>query len=663
MQIADNLSAHPPLPEHLSPTEQNSAAPPPVWWMRLRLESIYRRLEAIRTRMALLLRMRGQGIRSRRSYRRLAQEAAALVLAAGLLLTPAGSPLHAAAITVDGTTCTLAEAITSANADNAGGNGCVDGSGADTITLQDNVTLSAADNGYNGLPIISSVITIEGAGFTISRGGAPNFRLLEVSSSGNLTLNNATLSGGSVGDYNGGGIYNAGTLTVNNSTLSGNSAGADYGGGGIYNSNSGTLTVNNSTLSGNSAGAGGGIRSRDYGMLTVNNSTLSGNSAAYGGGGIFNEGTLTVNNSTLSDNSATNDAGGGIWNSGTLAVNNSTLSGNSTTNNHGGGIYNGGGTLTVNNSTLSGNSTAYDGGGIYNSGTLAVNNSTLSVNSATNNGGGIFNNGTLTVKHSLVSGNTAVSSGNEIHHSGGTVTANDFNLFGHNGETNAQAFSGFTPSSPPVGSDINATQNGTNVALGSILNTTLFDNGGPTMTHALVSGGPAIDVIPSGSRMAARSGDAVAASPVLCTPGITAGSSYDQRGVWRANTGGTHICDIGAFEFGITPTAVTIASFSSQTAFGSGPQLNWETADETGLSGFHIWRGSATAAESRLTDALIGAEGGLNGHAYTWQDDTTFGWGQREYYWLEAVTADGSSFTGPVEVLGIGKLFLPMAAR
>ena len=68
---------------------------------------------------------------------------------------------------------------------------------------------------------------------------------------------------------------------------------------------------------------------------------------------------------------------------------------------------------------------------------------------------------------------------------------------------------------------------------------------------------------------------------------------------------------------------------------------------------------------TRLTDALIGAAGRLTGQNYTWQDAVSFGWGQRSYYWLEAVNADGSSggFSGPVEVLGIGRLFLPSVAK
>ena len=93
------------------------------------------------------------------------------------LLALAGGPGWAApnaAITVDGVSCTLAEAITSANNDNAGGNGCTDGSGADTITLNTDVTLTATDNSTydpTGLPVVTSAITIEGGG-TRSAGGA-----------------------------------------------------------------------------------------------------------------------------------------------------------------------------------------------------------------------------------------------------------------------------------------------------------------------------------------------------------------------------------------------------------------------------------------------------------------------------------------------------------
>ncbi len=527
------------------------------------------------------------------------------LLALGLSM---GQPLpaHAAAITADGTTCTLADAITAANTDTATG-GCGAGSGADTITLGADVSLASA------LPDITTEITIEGAGHTINA-TATGFSVLKVTSTGNLTLNQATISGGST--PNGGGINNAGTVTVQNSTISNN---------------------------------------------TANESSVNGL-----GGGIYNTGTLTVQNSTVSDNEtkATESGGvadgGGIYNTGTLTVQNSTLSGNKTGGNgNGGGIYNYDpalGTVTVQNSTLSGNS-ARTGGGIS-AINLTLQNSTVVTNSASFRGGGIMTAAPASLQRSLISGNSAPAGGGSevaIGVRGSLITTNSFNHFGHSSVTNAQAFFGFTPGA----SDINATSNGTNVALASILNTTLDNNGGPTFTHALVSGSPAIDTI-SADPPRGRSSNATTAAS--CQPGV----SYDQRGVFRANSPTTSTgtaCDIGSFEFGVTPTAVTIANFSSQTSFGSGPRLNWETGSESGLSGFHIWRGSASAAESRLTAALIGAAGGLAGNEYTWQDGAALAWGQRTFYWLEAVEADGSSFTGPVEVVGLGKLFLPTVGR
>ena len=74
-------------------------------------------------------------------------------------------------------------------------------------------------------------------------------------------------------------------------------------------------------------------------------------------------------------------------------------------------------------------------------GTLTIANSTLSGNSAASSGGGVVNNsdGTLTLARTLVSGNTAPNSP-EIYNSPGStpygpaiVTANNFNLFGHDG--------------------------------------------------------------------------------------------------------------------------------------------------------------------------------------------------------------------------------------
>ena len=133
------------------------------------------------------------------------------------------------------------------------------------------------------------------------------------------------------------------------------------------------------------------------------------------------------------------------------------------------------------------------GGGVHNAynSTLNINNSTLLDNSA-DKGGGIytgeaysFQASTSTLSNTLISGNEATSVGDEIVTVGPSiVNANDNNLFGDSSQSNNTAFSGFTPGV----NDINATSDGINVALTDILDPTLVDNGGSTLTHALVNG-------------------------------------------------------------------------------------------------------------------------------------------------------------------------------
>ena len=72
---------------------------------------------------------------------------AALIGALLLLALGQVAPAYAANITVEGTTCTLINAITAANSDSATG-GCTAGSGADTLVLASNAThtLTASNN-------------------------------------------------------------------------------------------------------------------------------------------------------------------------------------------------------------------------------------------------------------------------------------------------------------------------------------------------------------------------------------------------------------------------------------------------------------------------------------------------------------------------------------
>ena len=136
--------------------------------------------------------------------------------------------------------------------------------------------------------------------------------------------------------------------------------------------------------------------------------------------------------------------------------------------------------MTISDSTLSGNSSttsldgtsAGSGGGIYNSGTLTVRNSTLSGNSAIgyhSGAGGISNSGTLTVSNTIIAGNLAGSAPDLS----GNLGSEGHNLIG-----NTQGSSGFDSTDL-----LNV-----NPMLGPLQN-----NGGPTLTRALLAGSPALN--------------------------------------------------------------------------------------------------------------------------------------------------------------------------
>ncbi len=292
----------------------------------------------------------------------------------------------------------------------------------------------------------------------------------------------------------GGGIFNEGTLTLTNSTVSGNSGG--WFGGGI--SNEGTLTLTDSTVSDNS---GGGIHSS--GTLVLTNSTVSGNTANEGGGiDAYIGGWSTLIRSTVSGNSA--ESGGGIVSRGTVALIDSTVSGNSA-DYHGGGIYvTNFGSPTLTNSTVSGN-TAVQGGGIFHhSGILTLANSTLSGNAA-DAGGAIYVREQSTIWNSLIVGDCGID---------GEAPSTSL---GHNIESPGDTC-GFDQPTDQVG--VGAEQ----LSLGP-----LADNGGPTMTHALLLGSLAIDVIPEGE----------------CLDADGEPLTTDQRGEPRP---AGDACDVGAFE-------------------------------------------------------------------------------------------------------------------
>jgi hypothetical protein len=262
-----------------------------------------------------------------------------------------------------------------------------------------------------------------------------------------------------------------------------------------------TVTVLNSSFTGHALEA---ILSYGNTEITVTNSTISGNSV----GIETNFATVSIANSTISDNSGW--LGGVFAASGVLSIVNSTISGNSATTGTGGGIYgNGLDDLSIVNSTISGNSAnTGTGGGIYNyNSPLRITNSTITGNSA-GSGGGIYNDGSggasvVEISNTILN---AGASGENIFNNGGTVTSDGYNLSSDDG--------GGYLTGP--GDQIN-----TDPLLGPLQN-----NGGPTFTHPLLPGSPAID----------------AGDPNFVPPPL-----YDQRGCPFDRVFKGRI-DIGSFE-------------------------------------------------------------------------------------------------------------------
>jgi hypothetical protein len=303
-----------------------------------------------------------------------------------------------------------------------------------------------------------------------------------------------------------------------------------------------TVAIDGLTLTEGLGGAGGAIS--NAGSLTLTNSIVSNSHGVSSGGGIYNNGQLTIINSTISGNMATLNHGGGIENNGTLTVISSTISGNR--GSISGGIDNTN-TATLSNCTISGNR-AVSAGAINNdiNGTLIVTNTTITGNIDLNFTGGIFANGSETLNNTIVAGNLTGQDSN-VHYNDigfGTIDTANHNLIG-----DAATSGGITDG--VNGNKVGNSGAGT-LDINTVLNTTLANNGGPTMTHALVCDSPAID---AGSNALALD----ASSNPLTT---------DQRGTGfprtlDGNGDTTALVDIGAFEtVTFIPPTISVSDIS-----------------------------------------------------------------------------------------------------
>jgi len=389
---------------------------------------------------------------------------------------------------------------------------------------------------------ITDAITINGPGASLLNVHSVadftnNFRVFNIANVA-ATLSGLTISGGYLKVFtpgiNGAGILNAGQLNVINCTVAGNTLYSDdvdgFPGYGVGIYNAGILTVENTLITNNLGWEGNG-----------------GDPTAAAGSGIYNSGTAHINNSTISSNEDNN--GGGIANHGKMIIDNTSVINNKSGG--GGGIQQVGDSLTVTNCTISGNLGDNGGGMKYSGGPCSITNTTITGNDGY--GGGIYNTqyslvgivppGVFTIGNSIVAGN--INSNNAgigadyYFPTGGIPPEGYANLtsLGHNifGKVDAPYDWTFTGTGDQVGSYASPID----PLLGP-----LADNGGPTFTHALLAGSPAIN---TGS----------------CV------TTTDQRGIVRPQGSA---CDIGSFEFEecLPPTGLKTTNVTS-----TGAQLNW----------------------------------------------------------------------------------------
>lgn len=426
----------------------------------------------------------------------------------------------------DGGTLTLKNVILNGNNALLGGGGIFNNGGTlflNSVTIMSNTTGSSGGGIYNANGGVVQLTTTALVSNTSSSTGGGLYNYV-----GSVTMLTSTLSA-NVAPL-GGGIYNSGgTVTTFNTTIS------DHlnalAGGGIFNFSDGVILINGGVINRNTAALGGGIYSS--GALTVTASRIEQNTGL-GGGGIYNDrGQLVVDKSRVLSNTATSIGGGGILNFdiGHLTLTASTLAYNIATGSAGGGLFNSTvSSATLANVTFSANTSTSSGGGLYNAGFLDLNNGTFTANVADNDaggalgdGGGLANSGVLNLYNTILAGNFDLGVGAPSPDCAGVLNSQGYNLI--------QTIAGCS-----LVNDLTGNKIGANPNLGS-----LADNGGSTLTHALLGGSPAIE----------------AGNPLTPGSGGSACAATDQRGINRPLDGdgnNTATCDMGAYE---APLATT----------------------------------------------------------------------------------------------------------
>ncbi|MEO8457397.1 MAG: choice-of-anchor Q domain-containing protein [Chloroflexota bacterium] len=452
----------------------------------------------------------------------------------------------------------------------------IDGAGQDvTVSGGDAVTID----------LVTGKLDLKNIAITHGNGGDGIGGALD--NRGTLTLTNVTMSDNSAAF--GGAIYNRGSLTITNSTLTGNKATAGNGGaiegaagsvtttgstfsnntasdeigaaaggavhavgaadftGTIFLGNSsanggalaaeGETTISDDTFTGNMATSGGAIHNGASATTLLTGSVLIANNATTehgNGGGLINFGALTVQDTRITHNTAV-AYGGGISTTTDMTIDKSSVSDNSVSAGDGGGMIGYEVIVTITDSTFSGNSASLRAGAIFMEGQLTVTNSTLSGNTAGSLGGAVCCFANFTIASSTIADNSAgggaasvqdaTPPGGGINNFGGSVNLTDDIFSNNTGSDCSTASAATTSGGHNLTSDTSCGLSGSGDKKIDAMLGPLADNGGQTLTHALMDGSPAIN------------------KGASCP-------DKDQRGAVRVGA-----CDIGAFEFGGVPPA------------------------------------------------------------------------------------------------------------
>jgi hypothetical protein len=442
-----------------------------------------------------------------------------------------------------------------------------------------NLIISSVSFGAMGLPNneLSRSLTINGNNSTIRRAvNAPRFRLLFCAQNATLILNDLNLENGHGTAQGGGAVFVQfqSILRVNNCKFIGNNSGGSprgFGGaiatgsrcnlslrnstfldnqsfsqgGGVYNVLSDLLVENclfknNATTSPTGRASGGGLyvdggrTNGGQGFITIRNSRFEGNRASPNsqasneGGGLYlygyNNNIILLENSTIINNEAKSFGGGMLIdnessddiqpNNVDITVRNCLIAYNRCVSSQGGGIYSGGiqvqepassnAITKIINCTIVHNQAGSYGGGIVNYlNGASVMNCTIAYNEAAIGGGAIQS-------QRIVNLNNSIMAFNRVN----TTIGNSANCGSiYTGSNNIQF--------PDLVQNINDRYCTTGIIVANPMLGPLQDNGGPTLTMALLPGSPAIN-----------GGNAAFANPT------------DQRGIPRQGAP-----DIGAFEF------------------------------------------------------------------------------------------------------------------